>query len=69
MTLFVLTQRNIAMPKYRFEAVDQKGKKYSGNVDAADESTAQGMLREKGLFPTSVIPADGEAGGKASGKR
>lgn len=54
------------MAKYRFEAVDQKGKKYSGNVDAADEATAQGMLREKGLFPTSVVPADGsgDGGGK-----
>ncbi len=57
------------MPKYRFEAVDQKGKKYSGNVDAADEATAQGMLREKGLFPTSVIPADGAAPGDAGGKK
>jgi len=57
------------MPKYRFEAVDQKGKKYSGNVDAADEATAQGMLREKGLFPTSVIPADGAAPGDSGSKK
>lgn len=57
------------MPKYRFVAVDQKGKEYSGNVDAADEAAAQGMLRDKGLFPTSVTPAAAGGGGAAPKKK
>ncbi len=45
------------MPKFRFEAVDQKGKQVSGNVEAADEATAEAMLREKNLFPTAITSA------------
>jgi type IV pilus assembly protein PilC len=56
------------MPKYQFEAVDQKGKKFSGNVDAADEASADGMLRAKGLFPTSIAVA-GAAGAAAGAKK
>jgi len=47
------------MAKYRFSAVDQKGKEYSGNVDATDEAAAFAMIREKGLFPTTVALASG----------
>jgi type IV pilus assembly protein PilC len=53
------------MPKYRFVAVDQKGKEYSGNMEASDEAAAQSKLRDKGLFPTSVTP---ESGGGAAKK-
>lgn len=54
------------MPKFRFEAVDQKGKPFSGNVDAADEAAAFALLREKNLYPTTVTPASG--GGKADAR-
>lgn len=55
------------MPKYKFVAVDQKGKEYSGNLEAADDADAQAKLRDKGLFPTTVSPA--EAGGKSTAKK
>ncbi len=54
------------MPKYRFSAVDQKGKEFTGSVEASDEVSAQKMLRDKGLFPTSVVM--GSAPAPASGK-
>lgn len=58
------------MPKYRFSAVDQKGKEITGSVEAADEDTAFAIIREKGLFPTSVTggnaPAGKSKGGAAS---
>jgi len=59
------------MPKYKFVAVDQKGKEYSGNMDASDEANAQAILRDKGLFPTSVTPADGPSAptGAKKGKK
>lgn len=56
------------MPKFRFEAVDQKGKPFSGNVDAADEAAAFALLREKNLYPTTVTPAGGGAQPAAKGK-
>jgi len=55
------------MPKYRFIAVDQKGKEYSGTLDAASESEAQAKLREKNLFPTTVTAAG--PGGKSEKKK
>jgi len=51
------------MPKYKFVAVDQKGKEYTGNLEATDEAGAEAKLKEKGLFPTSVTPA-GAGGAK-----
>jgi type IV pilus assembly protein PilC len=56
------------MPKYKFVAVDQKGKEYTGNLEAADEAGAEAKLREKGLFPTSVAPATAGATKKAAPK-
>ena len=56
------------MPKYKFVAVDQKGKEYTGNLEATDESGAEAKLREKGLFPTSVSPAGGGASKASSTK-
>lgn len=59
------------MPKYKFVAVDQKGKEYSGNLEASDEAEAQAKLRDKGLFATTVTPADAAAkkASKASKKK
>ncbi|MGA0332926.1 MAG: type II secretion system F family protein [Kiritimatiellia bacterium] len=52
------------MPKYKFVAVDQKGKEYTGNLEASDEAGAEAKLREKGLFPTSVTLAGAPAAKK-----
>jgi len=59
------------MPKYKFVAVDQKGKEFSGNLEAPDEATARAKLKEKGLFATTVTPADAAAkkASKAAAKK
>ena len=49
------------MPKFKFVAVDQKGKVYSGTLDAEDDADAQDKLRNKGLFATTLAPADASA--------
>ncbi len=51
------------MAKYRFVAVDSKGKELSGSVEAASESAATAMLKDKGFFPTSIAEAGTTAGG------
>lgn len=51
------------MPKFRFEAVDQKGKQVTGNVDAPDEAAAESLLRDKNLIPTSIAAAGAPAAG------
>ena len=53
------------MAKYRFVAVDSKGKELSGSVEAASESAATSMLKDKGFFPTSIAEAGTTAGGEA----
>lgn len=54
------------MAKYRFVAVDSKGKELSGSVEAASESAATAMLKDKGFFPTSIAEAGTTAGGEAT---
>lgn len=49
------------MPKYRFTAVDAKGKEISGSVDADSENAAISLIREKGLLPTQVTAAISKA--------
>jgi len=55
------------MPKFRFIAVDQKGKEISGSVEAASQDAATAIIREKGLFPTSVTDAAASGTGKPAG--
>jgi type IV pilus assembly protein PilC len=42
------------MPKYRYVAMDPKGREVEGVVEAENESRAIAMIKEKGVFPTSV---------------
>lgn len=61
------------MPKFKFDAVNQKGESFSGKVDAADESAAFAIIREKGLIPTNValegaVASGGAKKAKAKGK-
>ena len=42
------------MPKFRYVAMDAKGRELEGAVEAENESRAISLVREKGLFPTSV---------------
>ncbi len=47
------------MPKFKYVALDTKGRETSGEVDADNQTAALGKIREKGLFPTDVSEADG----------
>ena len=40
------------MPKYRYIAMDQKGREVEGMIDADNETRALTSIKEKGLFPT-----------------
>lgn len=51
------------MPKFEFVASDSKGSEVRGTVDAPDQTTAIGVIREKGLFPHSVVQAGSDAKG------
>ena len=38
------------MPRYRYQAVDQRGKKVKGQMEAEDEAGLYGALREEGKY-------------------
>ncbi len=47
------------MPKYRYAAMDSKGREVEGVLDAENESRAIAQIKDKGLFPTSVMDITG----------
>ncbi len=47
------------MPKFRYIAMDAKGREVEGSLDAENESRAIAMIKDKGLFPTSVTDVTG----------
>jgi type IV pilus assembly protein PilC len=51
------------MPKFQYVASDAKGREVEGVVDAESESRAVAMVKEKGLFPTSVVDVRGGSSG------
>ncbi|MBN1269614.1 MAG: type II secretion system F family protein [Kiritimatiellae bacterium] len=53
------------MAKYRYVALDAKGKETQGEVEAENQTAALSKIRERGLFPTSVA----EVGGKADKRK
>ena len=55
------------MPKFKYVALDSKGKETQGEVDAETQTAALGMIREKGFFPTSVVEVDPRAQKKKKG--
>ena len=42
------------MPRFRFTALDGKGREQQGELDADSQTAALAKIREKGLFPTDV---------------
>jgi type IV pilus assembly protein PilC len=42
------------MPRFRYTALDGKGREQQGEVDADSQTAALSKIREKGLFPTDV---------------
>lgn len=51
------------MPKFRYVAMDPKGREVEGMIDADNEARALATIKEKGLFPTSVTDMSGGRGG------
>jgi type IV pilus assembly protein PilC len=56
------------MPKFKFVALDAKGKETQGEVDADHQTAALSKIREKGLFPTSVVEVDARQAKRKAGK-
>ena len=55
------------MTTFRYTAMDGSGRERRGELMAEDESQANTLLRERGLFPTSVQVSKGTA--KKAGKQ
>jgi len=54
------------MPKFSYVAMDARGRETKGEIDADSQTAALSRIREKGLFPTSVVDA---ASAPAKGKK
>ncbi|MEI6149834.1 MAG: type II secretion system F family protein [bacterium] len=58
------------MPKFRYVAMDSKGREVEGVLDAESEARAIASVKEKGLFPTSLQDiTPGKGGNKGGGAR
>ena len=58
------------MAKFRYAALDSRGKEVQGTIESDDQTKAVAMIRQKGLFPTTVEPDTGRApraGGRSGG--
>ena len=49
------------MPKFKYMAMDAKGREVTGDVEAENQTAALTKIREKGFFPTNVTDATGAA--------
>lgn len=47
------------MPTYKYKGMDTKGSESSGQVDADNRAGAIALIKERGLFPTSVTELNG----------
>lgn len=56
------------MPKFRYVAMDAKGREVEGMLDADNENRALAMIKDKGLFPTSVTDISGGRGARGPGR-
>ena len=57
------------MPKFRYVAMDSRGREAEGVVDAESEARAIAMVKDKGLFPTSITDMGAARGGAKGGGR
>ena len=57
------------MARYKFTALDSKGKEVHGEIEADSQSMAVARIREKQYFPTKVEELAGGAGGTAPAKK
>ncbi|MDD4870363.1 MAG: type II secretion system F family protein [Kiritimatiellae bacterium] len=55
------------MPKFKYIAMDAKGKETEGVLDAENQSQAVSLIRSKGFFPTRVLDVSGGGSDKKKG--
>lgn len=53
------------MAKFSYVAMDSRGRETKGEIEADNQTVALTRIREKGLFPTSVVDAASASAGKA----
>ena len=53
------------MPKFKYVAMDQRGRESQGEIEAESQTAALGKIREKGLFPTNVTESTPAAPAKS----
>ena len=46
------------MPKFKYEAMDTKGKETKGVLEVGSQAEAISRLKEMGFLPTKVVEAD-----------
>ena len=57
------------MARFKFTALDSKGKEVHGEIEADTQSAAIARIKEKQYFPTKVEEAGAGGGGSAPGRR
>jgi hypothetical protein len=60
------------MPKYRYSGMDAQGRERSGQIEAESRARAMTLIKQQGLFPTSIdeagaAPAAARAGASRGG--
>ena len=55
------------MGVYEYVALDEKGRQLKGFVDATGVAAARQQLRERGVYPTDILPAQEKKGSSLSG--
>ena len=56
------------MPKFKYEAMDTKGKETKGVLEVGSQAEAISRLKEMGFLPTKVVEAEKPKDAKAAKK-
>ncbi len=56
------------MARFQYAAVDVNGKEKKSFIEAVDEQEAANLIKQQGLYPTSVIPAGGQGAQNSGGQ-
>ncbi|MDT7928227.1 type II secretion system F family protein, partial [Tepidimonas sp.] len=57
------------MPRFRYEALDQRGRRRRGHLDADSPRAARAALRARGLAPVTVSESGPESAGPTGWRR
>lgn len=56
------------MPKFKYVAMDARGRETRGEIEAETQARAIDLLKERNFYPTNVTLSTGRRGGAAAGK-